>query len=39
MRWSVNEIEAEGARMISEALNINSTLTELDIGCERKGIK
>ena len=29
--WTVNNIGAEGARMISEALNINSTLTELNL--------
>ena len=30
--WTGNEIGAEGARMISEALKINSTLTELWLG-------
>ena len=36
MRWTGNGIGAEGARIISEALKINSTLTKLDLGCGRK---
>ena len=45
--WTVNNIETEGARMISEALTINSTLTalhlrgEMNDNCKRiaKGVK
>ena len=29
--WTVNKIGVEGARMISEALKCDSTLTELDL--------
>ena len=29
--WTDNKIGDEGARMISEALKINTTLTELDL--------
>ena len=32
--WTGNDIGAEGARMISEALKINSTLTELNLECD-----
>ena len=34
--WTGNDIGAEGARMISEALKINSTLTELNLECDEK---
>ena len=34
--WTANIIEAEEARMISEALKINSTLTELDLWGDEK---
>ena len=34
LRWTDNNIGAEGARMISEALKINSTVTELDMSCD-----
>ena len=32
--WTDNNIGADGARMISEALKINSTLTELNLRCD-----
>ena len=32
--WPGNNIGAEGARMISEALKTNNTLTELNLGCD-----
>ena len=32
--WAGNKIGDEGARMISEALKINSTLTNLDLNCD-----
>ena len=32
--WTGNNIGEEGARMISEALKINTTLTELDLHCD-----
>ena len=31
-----NEIGAEGAKAISEAMKINATLTELDLFCDEK---
>ena len=31
-----NEIGSEGAKTISETLKINTSLTELDLGCEEK---
>ena len=34
MKWTDNEIGAEGEKMISEALMINTTLTKLDLWCE-----
>ena len=37
--WTVNNIGAEGAKMISEALKINSTMTELYLGCDENDIK
>ena len=33
-KWTVNEIGAEGARMISETLKTNTTLTELNLICD-----
>ena len=33
---TVNNIETEGTRMISEALRINSSLTELDLNSDKK---
>jgi len=33
-KWKDNEIGAEGANKISEALKVNSTLTELDLSCD-----
>ena len=32
--WIGNNIGAEGAGMISEALKCNSSLTELDLSCD-----
>ena len=32
--WIGNKIGAEGAKMISEALKCNSSLTELDLSCD-----
>ena len=32
--WTDNKIGDEGARMISESLKINTTLTELNLGCD-----
>ena len=32
--WIDNEIGAEGAGMISEALKCNSSLTELNLSCD-----
>ena len=34
--WTDNRIGAEGARMISEGLKINSTLTELNLYGDEK---
>ena len=34
--WTANNIGDEGARMISEALKINSTLTKLNLRCDEK---
>ena len=34
--WTDNNIGAEGARMISEALKTNSTLTELNLRGDEK---
>ena len=34
--WIENRIGDEGARMISEGLKINSTLTELNLGGDGK---
>ena len=34
MKGTDNNIGAEGARMISEALKINTTLTTLDLCCD-----
>ena len=36
MKYIVNNIGAEGAKMISEGLKSNSTLTELDLSCDEK---
>ena len=39
IKWTnnktANRIGAEGAKMISEALKANSTLSELNLGCEK----
>ena len=32
--WTVNNIGDEGAKMLSEGLKSNSTLTTLDLGCD-----
>ena len=34
--WTDNNIGEEGARMISEALKINSSLTDLNLYCDAK---
>ena len=34
--WTANKIGDEGARMLSESLKTNTTLTELDLGCDDK---
>ena len=34
--WTDNNIGDEGARMISEGLKCNSTLTELNLSCDEK---
>ena len=36
MKWVDNSIEVEGTKMISEGLNSNSTLTELDLRGDEK---
>ena len=36
--WTGNNIGAEGARMISESLKTNTTLTELDLSCDENEI-
>ena len=36
MRLTDNDIKDEGARMIGEALKINSTLIDLNLCCDRK---
>ena len=37
--WTVNNIGEEGARMISEGLKCNSTLTELNLQGDEKNDK
>ena len=37
--WIVNKIGDEGARMISEGLKNNSTLTKLNLSCDEKNGK
>jgi len=37
--WTGNGIGDEGARMISERLKCNSTLTTLDLSCDEKNDK
>ena len=37
--WTDNNIGAEGARMISEALKTNTTLTTLDLGSDENEVK
>ena len=32
--WTDNEIRDEGAKMLSEVLKSNSTLTTLNLGCD-----
>ena len=34
--WTGNDFGKEGTRMISEALRINSSLTELDLNSDKK---
>ena len=36
IKWTltVNDIGAEGARMLSESLKTNTTLTSLDLSCD-----
>ena len=34
MQWADNKIGADGARMISEGLKSNSTLSKLDLGSD-----
>ena len=36
MRWTGNNFGNEGTTMISEALKSNGTLTELELGCDKK---
>ena len=35
-KWTANKIGAEGAMKISESLMTNTTLTELNLGCDDK---
>ena len=35
-KWIDNRIEKEGAKSLSESLMINTSLTELDLGCDEK---
>ena len=37
--WTGNNIGESGARMISESLKINTTLTLLDLGCDENWSK
>ena len=37
--WTGDNIGAEGARMISEALKTNTTLTWLALGCDENEVK
>ena len=37
--WTVNDIGDSGARMISESLKTNTTLTKLDLSCDEKWSK
>ena len=38
--WTVNNMRGEGIETISEALNVNTTLTELNLeGVEHKAFK
>ena len=37
--WTANKIGESGARMISEALKTNTTLTELGLSCDEKWSK
>ena len=37
--WTGHKIGAEGARMISEALKTNTTLTKLDLHCDENEVK
>ncbi len=39
MNGTDNNIEAEGARMISEVLKFNSTLTKMNLRCDKKNDK
>ena len=34
--WADNEIGLEGAGALGDALKTNTTLSELDLGCERQ---
>ena len=35
-KWTANKIGDEGAKMISEGMKSNSTLTTLGLGCDDK---
>ena len=39
IKWTDNDIGDEGARMISEALKTNTTLTTLHLGCDENEVK
>ena len=39
MKWTDNNIGDEGAMKISESLMTNTTLTELNLGCDDNIIK
>ena len=39
MKWTANNIGAEGAMKLSESLMTNTTLTELNLSCDDKIIK
>ena len=35
-KWIVNYLGTEGAKTISESLKVNTSLTELNLGCDEK---
>ena len=37
--WTGNKIGVKGARMISESLKINTTLTKLILACDKINLK